>query len=137
MEGGGELLRRERLPALPPFRHLQGVSGGFESEGSQVTLGPLFEERPLPSRPNSYTASILDSHERNLSRNSERLAASILRFCTPGKAFHMDALREWVEKECGKVAPDSPGRVMRDLRQKGLLDVVLLSRRESLYRVKP
>lgn len=50
-----------------------------------------------------------------------------------GEEFHADDLRRWVaSRVC--VAPGSPDRVMRDLRQRGVLNYVLADRANSLYR---
>ena len=52
--------------------------------------------------------------------------------------FHMEDLRRFVEEGLdGKIAPDSPGRILRQLRQQGLLNYTVVSRRQSLYRVVP
>lgn len=47
--------------------------------------------------------------------------------------FHADELRNWVIAEVDIAAPASADRILRDLRQKGRLDYVLVSRSQSLY----
>lgn len=104
-------------------------------------LGPLFS--PTPARVVAETQRSLSSgyvadlprQEAELQRVSERIGAAILAFTTPGRVFHMDQLRLWVEEQCGKVAPDSASRVLRQLRQKGAVSYRVLSRRDSLYEV--
>ena len=54
--------------------------------------------------------------------------------------FYMEELRQFVENRIGEgnhIAPDSPGRILRQLRQQGLLNYALVSRSKSLYEVKP
>ncbi len=51
--------------------------------------------------------------------------------------FHMEELRDFVIHEVGKLAPDTPGRVMRGMRQRGAINYEVLSRSESLYRQLP
>jgi hypothetical protein len=50
--------------------------------------------------------------------------------------FFAEELRREVEARIGpKAAPGSADRILRDLRQRGVLDYVVLSRRRSHYRV--
>lgn len=73
----------------------------------------------------------------NLQRVKDRLAAHVKAFCEEigvhGR-FYAEDLRKSVLAKF-KVAPDSPGRVLRDLRQSGELDYVIESRRQSLYKI--
>ena len=52
-----------------------------------------------------------------------------------GRTFHLDELRQWVTAQCGPVAPDSPRRIMGELRRDGVLGYVVENRAASLYRV--
>lgn len=55
-----------------------------------------------------------------------------------GAAFTADQLRVYVNTHVeGGVSPSSADRVLRMLRQKGLVDYVVLNRGKSLYRAKP
>jgi hypothetical protein len=58
-----------------------------------------------------------------------------------GQRFHVEQLRRYVESTTPDIAPDSPGRILRELRLEGKLNYVVLDRRASLYqfrhRVKP
>lgn len=47
--------------------------------------------------------------------------------------FHADELRNWVIAEVAIAAPASADRILRDLRQRGQLNYVLVSRTKSLY----
>lgn len=53
--------------------------------------------------------------------------------------FHMEDLKRFVENRApySRIAPDSPGRILRQLRQEGHLNYKVISRRQSLYRVVP
>ena len=73
-----------------------------------------------------------------LSRVKGKIKPAILAFYCHRKAtkqldFHADELRQWV-LENHNVAPASPDRVLRDLRQSGELDYVVEKRSQSLYR---
>jgi hypothetical protein len=88
---------------------------------------PLFAARPTP--PESGTES--------LERVSSRIGSAIVAFCTArvGQTFHADELRTAVTRACGVVAPGSADRVLRQLRLTNRIQYVVLSRRESLYRI--
>jgi hypothetical protein len=48
--------------------------------------------------------------------------------------FHMKDLTDFVLRRTdGKVAPDSPGRILRQMKRNGEIDYVLRSRSASLY----
>ena len=69
---------------------------------------------------------------------SSRISVSIIRFCIERlrkgyRQFHAEELRTWVIQETGIAAPGSADRVLRDLRQRGIIAYHVLSRRESLY----
>lgn len=62
----------------------------------------------------------------------ERLGESM----TPAK-FYMSELTDHVTKAVGRyVAPDSPGRILRQMRKSGRVEVDLLDRALSLYEVR-
>lgn len=69
-----------------------------------------------------------------------RIAPVILEFselhATKGRRdFHVEDLRKFVRARVpGEIAPDSPGRILRELRQVGRLDYIIVNRRQSHYR---
>src|SRR5262245_47580058 len=72
--------------------------------------------------------------QENLDRVSARIGRAILDFCRAHKRFYAEELRSYVIRVTpGKVAPGSADRVLRDLRQRHVLNYRVLSRRESLY----
>ena len=76
----------------------------------------------------------------HLRRVSDRIAAHVLAFVDArglGGRFHLTDLVAWVVTEMGNeaVAPDSPSRILRMLRRRGVLRYKVVSRRESLYEV--
>lgn len=73
----------------------------------------------------------------HLQRVSTRIGNAIIEFCRGNleEEFHADDLREWVSSQVARVAPGSADRIFRDLRIRGRIDYVLVSRRDSLYRV--
>lgn len=48
-------------------------------------------------------------------------------------SFHMKDLTDFVLGNM-MVAPDTPGRIMRDMKKRGKVNYVLISRSQSLYR---
>ncbi len=72
---------------------------------------------------------------RSIERVRDRIGQAVLDFCSPGRIFHMKDLVAYIEFRCGYVAPDSPGRILRDLRKKRKLDYFVKSRRDSLYEI--
>ena len=49
--------------------------------------------------------------------------------------FHMDQLTEYVQANLAEaLAPDSPGRILRQLRKVGRLEYIVLNRQQSLYK---
>jgi hypothetical protein len=73
--------------------------------------------------------------EEHLERVSSRIERSIIRFCEANPTFHADDLRKFVVRETGITAPASADRILRNLRQRGVVNYVVVNRRESLYRV--
>jgi hypothetical protein len=72
--------------------------------------------------------------DEHLERVGERISGAVLDFCRGVRRFHMNELTDWVSKRTG-VAPDSPGRILRQLRSVGKLNYRVLDRRASLYEV--
>jgi len=74
--------------------------------------------------------------QRQLERVTSRIGSTVLDFCRSigvGGAFHAQELRDYVGKH--GVAPASPDRILRDLRKRGVIGYVVVSRTKSLYRV--
>ncbi len=46
--------------------------------------------------------------------------------------FHMEELRQWIGADA---APDSAGRILRLLRQRGVIDYKVANRAQSLYEI--
>ena len=72
----------------------------------------------------------------NLARVTAKIGDAILRFCRSrlGETFRMEELVRFVRAET-TIAPDSPSRILRQLRSQGLIGYEVLSRKDSLYRV--
>lgn len=75
--------------------------------------------------------------ERN--RVYGRIAPLILTFYrdNAGRQFHAEQLRIYTRSYAPDIAPDSPGRILRELRLEGKLDYVVLNRGQSLYQFRP
>lgn len=73
-----------------------------------------------------------------INRVRDQIAKHIVTFIDDhlGQEFFVDELRRYV---AGKVpvAPASPDRVLRDLRARGTVNYIVISRSKSLYRALP
>jgi hypothetical protein len=81
-----------------------------------------------------------DEQQENLERVTARIGAAIIEFClkklaSTDRSFHAEDLRRYVTLKTGISAPASADRVLRDLRQRGVITYRVLNRRESLYEV--
>ena len=84
----------------------------------------------------------MSTHEENLERVSKRIghlvAAFLRKRLESGKPdFFMRELVTFVQKSDFAVAPDSASRILRDLRQRSVVNYELLSRSASHYRALP
>ena len=81
----------------------------------------------------------LSQQTESLQRVGQKIGAAIMAFyeADPDAAFHADDLRDSVRDQCGKVAPASSDRVLRDLRKKGKINYEVTNRRKSLYQFLP
>lgn len=75
-----------------------------------------------------------------LERVSDAIAEKVIKFCKGrllvNPVFHANELLAFVRHFDAGVAPDSPSRILRDLRKRGRISYDLLDRRASKYRVK-
>jgi hypothetical protein len=83
----------------------------------------------------------MSEQDDNLERVSKRIASAIYEFFawrvrTDQLEFHAEDMRRWVIRTVGMVAPGSPDRVMRDLKQKGFIYYDNVDRPNSLYRIE-
>jgi hypothetical protein len=71
----------------------------------------------------------------DIERVKGKLRETILRFARRRlfKDFHAAELLTYCRVLHPEVAPDSPGRILRELRKDGVLDYVMTSRRNSEY----
>lgn len=76
-----------------------------------------------------------DEQQENLDRVSSRIAWAIIRLLCEHRRFHADELRAAVVRDTGIAAPASADQVLRDLRQRGIIDYRVINRRESSYEV--
>lgn len=80
---------------------------------------------------------VRDDHPTNLRRVKLAVSATIRAFLMErgeGKQFSMVELTEYVRAR-HPIAPDSAGRILRDMNQRGEIAYQLVSRSKSLYRV--
>jgi len=71
----------------------------------------------------------------NLDRVTSKLSGPILAFCRQRREFHMQDLRDYLTEHCCNFAPDSPSRILRQLRLQGAVKYEITNRRQSAYRV--
>jgi hypothetical protein len=78
-----------------------------------------------------------DDDEDERERVRAKIGEAVFSFCRAheGQAFHMEDLVRCVRHMAPFVAPDSPSRALRLLRQEGLVNYEVVSRSDSLYRV--
>ena len=79
------------------------------------------------------------NNAEQLDRVTDRIAPHIIEFWerrldSEEREFHMDELLTHVSRNVTAVAPDSPGRILRDLRRSGIVNYEVVNRRQSLYR---
>jgi hypothetical protein len=68
----------------------------------------------------------------NLGRVRDRIHFLVSDFCKSHKEFRMQDLLSYVESRVdGYIAPDSPGRILRDLRKKGWVQYEVIDRKSS------
>lgn len=82
----------------------------------------------------------MDEQAENLERVSLKIARHVLQFCADCLAqetvrFHASDLCKFVIDQMPNIAPDSPSRILRDLRRKQQIDYKVISRKDSLYEV--
>lgn len=75
------------------------------------------------------------SQQLELERVSIRIAGALIHFCGKhvGQLIHADDLRVFVARNVGNIAPGSADRILRHLRQNGVISYTVVSRRHSLY----
>jgi hypothetical protein len=76
-----------------------------------------------------------DEQRENLERVATRVGAAIIAFCETHRRFHAEELRTAVIRATGIAAPASADRILRELRQRGVIDYRVVDRRASLYEV--
>lgn len=80
----------------------------------------------------------MNEQQQNLDRVRSQIARHIVKFLEQHREFHGDELRRHVEANVdGYIAPASPDRILRDLRQKNVVNYEVANRAKSLYRTLP
>lgn len=81
---------------------------------------------------------MISEQDENLSRVHSKIAAVIIDFCTyrASLQFHMAELVAYVQSR-SDASPDSPSRILRELRRQGVIDYRVISRSRSLYELVP
>lgn len=79
----------------------------------------------------------MNTHGENLTRVYASIGTAVVSFCREriGHEFYASELRSYVTARFPGIAPESPGRILRELKLRGVIDYDLVSRAQSLYRV--
>ena len=80
-----------------------------------------------------------DDAPEERARVFSRIAPVVIafRWHNPINTWHVEELLRFVRGYCPEIAPDSPGRILRQLRLMGRLNYVVINRRQSLYQFRP
>lgn len=83
------------------------------------------------------TVALEDNPIDQLGRVRDKIAPTVIRFCRKriGRTFIASELLAYVRVLHPEVAPDSPSRILRLLREAGTVSYALVSRRDSKYLV--
>ena len=73
--------------------------------------------------------------QEEIARVGKKISHLVVTFCQKRRLFRAEELRDYVRSIAPEIAPDSPGRILRDLRLRGRLKYTVLSRSGSLYQV--
>lgn len=82
----------------------------------------------------------MNEQTQQISRVNHAIASYVTAYLKlkEGKEFHATDLYTYVHDQVGGyIAPDSPARILRDLKKRGLVNYEVLSRSRSLYRAIP
>lgn len=99
-----------------------------------MTQSSLFDWSP----PTAVAGPGASPQSVQLARVAEGIERTVYTWCAlnEGRSFHLREFSKEIEAAHGEyIAPDSPARILRLLRGRGLVQVVLVSRGGSLYRV--
>jgi hypothetical protein len=77
----------------------------------------------------------MNEQSEQLTRVNSAIAIFVEAFVSSHTTWHVSDLQRYVfDRVDGYVAPASPDRILRDLRQKKVIDYEVVNRRKSLYR---
>jgi len=78
----------------------------------------------------------MSTQQQNLNRTTDAHQKTIKDFCRDNAEFSSSELYDYVNNSVeGYVAPETPGRVLRRLRQIGEIDYIVVSRSKGTYHV--
>ena len=73
--------------------------------------------------------------DEHLARVSDKIEDAVFRFCLRFNEFHLNDLSDHVRRNIPNISADSPSRILRDLKRRGLVNYEVVDRKNSLYRV--
>lgn len=74
---------------------------------------------------------------KHLTRVKSRIGEAVELYVKETPSFYASELREYVESKYGQIAPGSADCILRDLRQRGIINYRVINRRASLYESLP
>src|SRR5262245_56170469 len=97
------------------------------------------KHRPPDDHPDLFDHDFSGAPEQRveIARVHSKISACITNFFRErgvGAQFHVDDLRRYVAAHA-LIAPDSAGRIMRDMRERSWIGYEVVNRRASLYRI--
>lgn len=82
--------------------------------------------------------ALVSDNSEHLARVASSIGETVIAFVRgigAGGRFYASALRDYVTDRHPCIAPESPGRILRELKRRGDVHYELVSRAESLYEV--
>ena len=84
-------------------------------------------------------ADPIAEHKKNLTRVEDKINDLVIEYCGKmmgsGGYLHLQELEEWVKNRHKSCVAGSPGRILRLLKRKEIINYVLISRRKSIYKI--
>lgn len=77
----------------------------------------------------------LFDNRAHMDRVRSRIEGAILCYVRKHTLFHAVELQAFVNAQAGPIAPDSSARILRSMKQRGLVAYTVVNRRASLYQV--
>ena len=78
-------------------------------------------------------------HKKSLTRVEDNIQDLVIEYCgmvlEHGGFLHLQELEDWVRNRHRACVSGSPGRILRLLRKKEIIEYMLISRKKSIYKI--